>query len=487
MNYLKNNFFKNHFDLFIVVPILIGLLFPLSYNQYISISIIIVIEVILMCLLGYIVLKYKHTALYFLAFLIPLSVQTSVIGSSKINLPSEAICLVLTFYVLVKAAFNLKITKRFIYHPITIVLIIDIVWLVITSSVCQLKDLAFKRTLIRIMYIIVYYYLFNELFKQDIKNIYKVLLIYSLGMIYPIIHSIFFHYQFHFSSQGSVMASRPFYNDHTIYGAAIAFIIPFSIYFLVKSIAEKNKLKMILSNMLLFILLIGVAFSYSRAAWLSLIFALLLFLILKFKIKVKHLISTFIIGMLIIALSWSSIFEYIESNKEISHKNDVSAHFKSVTNVKTDVSNTERLNRWKCAWRMFIDKPVFGFGPGCYQFFYGSYQLRKDMTAISTFKGNKGHAHSEYLNYLSETGLVGMLNFIVLLILTCYFAIKIIYKTRDDFIRSATIFILLGFFTYIIHAFFNGFIETDKIGMLFFVSISSIVALDLKDKSIEFV
>ena len=84
------------------------------------------------------------------------------------------------------------------------------------------------------MYIIVYYYLFNELFKQDIKNIYKVLLIYSLGMIYPIIHSIFFHYQFHFSSQGSVMASRPFYNDHTIYGAAIAFIIPFSIYFLVK-------------------------------------------------------------------------------------------------------------------------------------------------------------------------------------------------------------------------------------------------------------
>ena len=169
MNYLKNNFFKNHFDLFIVVSILIGLLFPLSYNQYISISIIIVIEVILMCLLGYIVLKYKHTALYFLAFLIPLSVQTSVIGSSKINLPSEAICLVLTFYVLVKAAFNLKITKRFIYHPITIVLIIDIVWLVITSSVCQLKDLAFKRTLIRIMYIIVYYYLFNELFKQDKK------------------------------------------------------------------------------------------------------------------------------------------------------------------------------------------------------------------------------------------------------------------------------------------------------------------------------
>ncbi len=483
---MKNNFFKNHFDLFIIVPILISLLLPLSYNEYISISVIIVIEVILIFLLGYIVLKYKHTALYFLAFSIPLSIQTSVIGSSKINFPSEVICLVLTFYVIVKVTFNLKITKRFIYHPITIVIIIDIVWLIITSYVCQLKDVAFKRTLIRIMYIIVYYYLFNELFKHDIKNIYKVLLLYSLGMIYPIIHSIVFHYQFDFSSQGSVMASLPFYNDHTIYGAAIAFITPFSIYFLVKSLAEKNKLKIMLGNVLIFILLIGIVLSYSRAAWLSLIFSLLLFLILKFKIKVKYFISTFIIGAFIIALSWSSIVEYIERNSEISHKNNVSAHFKSVTNIKTDASNTERLNRWKCAWKMFLDKPVFGSGPGCYQFFYGSYQLRKDMTAISTFKGNKGHAHSEYLNYLSETGLVGFLNFVLLIILTCYFAIKIIYKTKDDFIRDTTMFILLGFFTYIVHAFFNGFIETDKIGMLFFVSISSIVALDLKDKSLEF-
>lgn len=483
---MKNNFFKNHFDLFVIVPILISLLLPLSYNEYISISLIIVIEVILIFLLGYIVLKYKHTALYFLAFSIPLSIQTSVIGSSKINFPSEVICLVLTFYVIVKVTFNLKITKRFIYHPITIVIIIDIVWLIITSYVCQLKDVAFKRTLIRIMYIIVYYYLFNELFKQDIKNIYKVLLLYSLGMIYPIIHSIVFHYQFDFSSQGSVMASLPFYNDHTIYGAAIAFITPFSIYFLVKSLAEKNKLKIMLGNVLIFILLIGIVLSYSRAAWLSLIFSLLLFLILKFKIKVKYFISTFIIGAFIIALSWSSIVEYIERNSEISHKNNVSAHFKSVTNIKTDASNTERLNRWKCAWKMFLDKPVFGSGPGCYQFFYGSYQLRKDMTAISTFKGNKGHAHSEYLNYLSETGLVGFLNFVLLIILTCYFAIKIIYKTKDDFIRDTTMFILLGFFTYIVHAFFNGFIETDKIGMLFFVSISSIVALDLKDKSLEF-
>ena len=485
MSSFKNNFLKKYLDLFILIPILIGLILPFSFVEYGFITAFIIIEVIILLIIGYIILKYKHYVLYILAFLIPLSVQTTIIGSSKINFPSEAICIMLSCYVFIKSLFNIKITKAFFYHPITILLTIDILWLLLTSSLCELKDVAFKRTLIRIMYIVVYYYLFNELFKINIKNIYTVFLLHALGMVYPIIHTTVFHAQFNFSSQGSVMASFPFYNDHTIYGAALAIFVPFAIFQVIKSIKEKNNLRIWLSCLLLLLLIVGVFSSYSRAAWLSLILAFGLFILLKIKISAKYFVSASAMALIVTLLSWGSISEYLQKSKEISHKNDIGTHFKSVTNVKTDASNTERLNRWKCAWRMFLDKPVFGFGPGSYQFFYGAYQQRKDMTAISTFKGNKGHAHSEYLNYLSETGLIGALNFLALVIITCYFGIKIIYKTNDELIKNTTMFVLLGFFTYIIHAFFNGFIETDKIAMPFFVCISAIVALYTKNKSLQ--
>ena len=485
MNYFRNNFFKEHLDLFILIPVLMGLLIPFSIIDYGFLTAIIILELLFLVIVGYIILKYKHHVLYLLAFLIPLSIPTKMAGGAMINFPSEAICILLAVYVIIKSLFNLKISKALLFHPITILLMLDVLWLIITSSIGELKDVAFKRTLIRILYIVVYYYFFNELFKTTIKSIFTVFLLHTIGIIYPIIHTTIFHSQFNFSSQGSTMASLPFYNDHTIYGAALAMFIPFSIFYFIKSIKEKSSIAIWFSAILLALLLLGEALSYSRAAWLSLILATVLFVVLKTRIKLKYIISVSVVFILAIILSWNTISEYVNRNKEISHKNDIGAHFKSVTNVNTDASNTERLNRWKCAWRMFSDKPLFGFGPGSYQFFYGRYQQRKDMTAISTFKGNKGHAHSEYLNYLSETGLIGMLNFMALIILTFYFGIKVIYTTRDNFVRNTTLYVILGFFTYVVHAFFNGFIETDKIAMPFFVCISAIVALDIKNKSLR--
>ena len=38
----------------------------------------------------------------------------------------------------------------------------------------------------------------------------------------------------------------------------------------------------------------------------------------------------------------------------------------SVTNISTDASNLERINRWSCAVRMFQEKPILGWGPLMY-------------------------------------------------------------------------------------------------------------------------
>ena len=75
----------------------------------------------------------------------------------------------------------------------------------------------------------------------------------------------------------------------------------------------------------------------------------------------------------------------------------------------------ERINRWKCALKMFIEKPVFGWGPGTYQFQYARFQLSKDRTIISSNSGDMGNTHSEYLGPLCESGFLGFFFFLLLL------------------------------------------------------------------------
>ena len=91
------------------------------------------------------------------------------------------------------------------------------------------------------------------------------------------------------------------------------------------------------------------------------------------------------------------------------HQPTLLSTFNPSTNISTDASNLERINRWQAAIRMYEDHPVLGFGPGTYQFEYAPYQMSQEKTAISTNAGDRGNAHSEYIGPLSEEGLPGML------------------------------------------------------------------------------
>ena len=475
---------RKYADVLIVIPLLI-ILNIIFFNSKTDISFI-VFDTIIIILALYVLYKFKDYILHILAFLVPLSFQTGIGFGAKLNFPSEIICIILALYVFMKFITNLKVSKAFLFHPITIVLIIDILWLTITSFFSELTDVSAKRTVIRIVYIVVYYYLFNELFRKDFKNIISIFSLHVLGMIYPVFHTTITHSTLNFSTKGSSIACQPFYNDHTIYGACLAIFFPFIIYILIKSVNERQRIYMIFSAIILGVFSLAIFLSYSRAAWITLILAFVVFLLIKFRVKAGYLyfVGFFFAASLIVF--WPNIKEYSQSNKEISHTDNIGMHFKSVVNVnKADMSNSERINRWKCAWRMFLDKPILGFGPGTYQFFYGQFQQRTDMTYISTFKGDKGHAHSEYLNYLSETGLIGALNFLALIILTCYYGITNYYKSHNGLIKNTSLFLFLGFFTYAVHAFFNGFLESDKIAMPFFVSIAAIVSISITLKEFD--
>lgn len=79
-------------------------------------------------------------------------------------------------------------------------------------------------------------------------------------------------------------------------------------------------------------------------------------------------------------------------------------------------SNLERLNRWRCAYRMFLERPILGWAWGLHVFQYAPFQVSSELTIISTHAGDLGNVHSEYLRPLCEEGLPGALIWIVLVL-----------------------------------------------------------------------
>jgi len=414
-----------------------------------------------------------------IALLIPLSVNAPV-GGSVVSLPGEAFILVVaSFYLLYslnRGSFRIgKIWK----HPVTILLLLDLAWSIFTGLIGDLPVISLKRVLIKGMFIAVFYFFFIGLFKQKV-NLIRVWLFYGIGLIIPVIWTLYNHSNYDFSKVVSFVMPLPFYNDHTLYAACIAFILPVIILFGLKPgwFGFHRKWRFVFFGIVM-LFLVGEYFSYSRAAWLSIIAAAVAGLLIVFmRFKVVHFLFVVLIGILVLSYYSRDIYQNIGKVDDVSRKENIEEHFRSVMNIQTDASNLERINRWQCAVRMFRDKPVTGFGPGTYQFVYAKYQVTSEMTRISTNHGEKGNAHSEYLMYLSETGLAGLMIFLLLNYFAIARAIKIFNTCSDKKLKWFTFSIMLGLLTFLAHGTFNSFIDTDKAAILFYAAVAAIVSID---------
>lgn len=276
---------------------------------------------------------------------------------------------------------------------------------------------------------------------------------------------------------------QPFFKDHTSYGAILAFLLPVLLAFFALTKRGDINTRFLMALLILFYIFATV-FSYTRAAWVSLIAGLMIFIVIRLRIKFEILA---IAGVVLIALFFAfqtQIFMQLEGNRQKS-SGDIGEHVQSISNVSTDQSNLERINRWSCAYRMWKDKPIFGFGPGTYQFEYGKFQRSFEKTEISTDFGIKGTAHSEYLGPLSESGVLGMLSMLIIVITTIITGIRVHLKARSRAIKLLSLGILIGLITYYVHGVLNNFLDTDKASALFWGFTAMLVAMDVFHKERE--
>ena len=481
MNKLLNKIGKGSLWFYGVIALFIGLNSILIADEFYLLPILPVALLILFAALVSI-----DKLVYFILFFIPFSLTIEFSEFAALTLPTEpllfGVMIVFFFKLIFEGGFDKKITR----HPVTLAIIFQLVWMVLTSLTSEMPVVSLKYTIARLWFVVAFYFVASQIFQKK-SNIRFWIWLFTVPLSIVIIYSIIQFFNYNIDKNALYWVMQPFFKDHTIYGAVIAMMLPLMFVFAFdKSYQPKARFT---SLIFFIIILIGIVVSYTRAAWLSVAGAYGIYLIYFLRIHWKLVTLGFLISLGVLGFYKDDIMMKIAQNKQSSSKN-LSEHLQSVSNIKNDASNLERINRWSAAIRMFKDKPILGFGPGTYRFQYAPYQRSYELTYVSTNAGTLGNAHSEILGPLAESGFIGALNYIVIVILTIVTGNRVYKTAKSQQVRFLAIGSLIGLFTYFLHSFLNNFLDQDKASAPFWSLIAIIVALDVyhsnkTDKDLE--
>ena len=420
---------------------------------------------------------------YIIAFFAPLSIPLSELMPGlgfDMYLPTEPLLFGLLIVFILKLIYDRKFDRQILIHPVSMAIYINLIWIFLTCLTSTMPVVSFKFLLSRIWFVAGLYFLTAKIFSEG-KNIERYIWIYVISLSAVVFYTVYRHLGYGlYNKEVANFVPSPFYKDHTSYGAALAMYIPFLVMF---SFSPQKLFKeRLVSFIFLGILLMGFVLSYTRAAWLSMILAAGVYLVIQLKIRFKTLLIVFISIVVIIVAFQNQIFMKLEENSEQSSA-DFATHISSMSNISSDASNLERINRWSCAIRMFKDKPFFGYGPGTYMFKYAPYQLNKDRTIISTNSADRGNAHSEYLGPLSESGVFGLISFLLIVGTVLYTAIQTYMRLSDKRLKAIVLTAIVSLVTYYTHGFLNNFLDTDKLSVPFWGFTAMIVAIDIYSRN----
>ena len=386
-------------------------------------------------------------------------------GGIGFYFPTEPLLLGFSLIFILKLILNKKLKDRIYHlrHPLTVFIILHFCWMFITSISSELPLVSFKYLLARTWFICPIYFYGSLYFKQGILPIKQFLTAFTIPMFLVTCYTLLNHMLHGFSEEAGHWVMWPFFKDHTSYGAILAMTIPISFWL------YRNQKYMYAKLFYLFVIvtfLIGLYFSYTRAAWLTMFGGFLVYVLYYFKIKIKWLLSLSIIPLIMILINFNEIGYLLNKNDAEHTTENFSERLESMSNVSTDASNLERLNRWNSAIQLFKERPILGWGPGTYAFVYAPFQDASDLTIISTNFGDGGNAHSEYLGPLSEQGILGLIFIIGIVFSFFYYSGKFYINSNHKQTKGITLMIIVSLATYFAHGILNNYLDTDKASIL---------------------
>ncbi len=405
-------------------------------------------------------------------FTIPFAVEVDLPGGLSTDFPAEPLmwlsCILLPVYLYLH---HDKLDFRFIFHPVFILLVVHFFWIIFTSVISQEPMISFKYTLAKSWYLICFIIIPLLLFK-DVKDFKTWGLVVIIPLVLTIIIILARHSQYGFTFSTINNAVIPIYRNHVDYACCLGILLPY-VWFM-RGWFENKWVKRFLW-VALGLMLIGIYFSYTRAAWLCVPLSVGAFMIIRMRLMRIAIPIALAFGIMLVGwLAYDNNYISYSPNyeKTITHKNF--DDLVSATYNMEDISTVERFYRWVAGYYMVLEKPWAGFGPASFYNIYHSYVDRHFTTYVSDNPEHSG-MHNYYLMVAVEQGMIGLLIFLVLLVAVLLIGEQTYHKMSPGPKKQFLMAALISFCSNLFILTLNDTVETDKLGTFFFLSIAVVI------------
>ncbi|MEM9886017.1 MAG: O-antigen ligase family protein [Bacteroidota bacterium] len=417
---------------------------------------------------------------YLLLFCIPVSTELVLPNGFGTDLPTEPLIIGLMGIFLYQIAKYPKFVKlQFFKHPISIFILLHLAWIALTTITASDPFVSVKFLLAKTWYVLVFYYLAGSLLRTK-KSLATAFWCVLIPLLFTVLVINIRHASYGFSFESIYQVLHPFYRNHVAYACIIAVMIPFVFFALTWYKEQKGKRYFLLAAFVF--LLFSLYLSYTRAAYIAVIMAAILYFVIKLRAIRYVLLLAFglsAVGIVFLA-NQNQYLEYApDYDKTISHTefDDLIA----ATYNLEDISLMERFYRWVSGFFMIKEKPLLGFGGGNFYNYYKPYTVNSFRTYVSD-NPEKSGIHNYYLMIAVEQGLIGLFIFIGLICVALLKAEQAYHRSRNALRKSWIMATTLSFFSILVVLIINDLIETDKIGSFFFLTLAVLVNLDLMSK-----
>ncbi len=414
---------------------------------------------------------------YILVASIPWSIEYNFSGSLGTDLPDELLMLLAAFATILLLLYRQPAGyKKWLLHPITIVLLLQTVWIIIAVVTSTHPLISVKFLLAKSWYLLSFF-LLPLLLMQNSIAWKRVSLILTLSMLAVTSVSVLRHAGYGFTFADVNKSLSPFFRNHVNYSALLVCTIPLLVAFIYHAGQKGKKTFFIL---ILLIALVALYLSYARGAWLALMVGIVAYWLLKKRLLPHAFLLTMMIA--IASVLWlqhnNRYLAYAHDFNTTVFHTDFKQHLVATYQLK-DVSTAERFYRWVAGVRMADERWQTGFGPNT---FYQNYK-RHTIPAFKTWVSNnpeKSTVHNYFLLTIIEQGVIGFLLLLFLLGYAFYTAQKLYNQTTNRFwkVGAACIAVILAMICTV--NFLSDLIETDKVGSVFYMCLSFLVVAQLQ-------
>jgi len=388
-----------------------------------------------LALVGYLALVDFRKIFYLLFFFIPLTVEVWLPNGTVTDMPTELMTVALMgiyFVYTLRNGRNLR--SDFLKHPITLALLLHLGWLFVTAITSQDLLISVKFSLAKIWYVTTFFFLAGSILKEE-KDLKQLTWVVLFPLLFTIAYVLRKHAAMGFSFADIHTVVQPFYRNKVAYACMMTIFLPF-VWFTRQMYRTWTWQWLVLAGATA-ILLIGIQFSYTRAAYGTLGIAVGAYFVIKWRLMKPTLVVAALLAVLYI-LGMVRHNRYLDHkpvyDKTITHE-DFGDLLTSTTKGQ-DVSTMERVYRWVAGGHMIGERPWLGFGPGTFTAFYKTYTLHGFRTYVSQNTEGSG-IHCYYLMVAVEQGYIGALLFVALVFIVLLKGEIIYHQTADPESKTA--------------------------------------------------